>query len=153
MSFRIEAIDPAELAKIRADGRDVDGRPSVPLTVEDDRPQLRCCLRLGRPGEEVLLISHRPPGGLGAYAESGPVFVHAHDCGGYPAHGGWPVEYRDRRQVLRAYDHEGRIHGAELVDAAQAEPAIEALLADPGVALIQSRNVLYGCYMFAIRRA
>ena len=65
----------------------------------------------------------------------------------------YPTGFRHRKQVLRAYDHEGRIADAVLVsDGAEAEVAIGELLARPEIALLQSRNVLYGCYMFAIRK-
>jgi hypothetical protein len=55
-------------------------------------------------------------------------------------------------QVFRAYSHDQRIVGAEMVAGTQAEAAIRRLFADPAVAYIHSRNVLYGCYMFSIHR-
>jgi len=68
--------------------------------------------------------------------------------------------------VLRAYDARGRIADAILIDAADADerrladPAqvlapelgIAKLLADPAHVVVHSRNVLYGCYMFAVSR-
>jgi len=152
MSFRFFAIPPAELDGIRAAGRDVAGNPLRPFVHRRGGEPLRCCLRLILPGKHVALISYRPAGTAGAYAEIGPVFVHASACEGYPAEGGWPPEYRDRQQVLRAYDAEGRIADAILVDGAEAEDGIAKLLADPSHVLVHSRNVLYGCYMFAVSR-
>ena len=80
------------------------------------------------------------------------MFVHASPCEGYAADGGWPPEYRDRQQVLRAYNDRGRIADAILVDGPEAEDGIAKLLADPAHVLVHSRNVLYGCYMFAVSR-
>jgi Protein of unknown function (DUF1203) len=151
-SFRVTAIPPAELDGIRAAGRDVAGNPFRPFTYDGDGEPLRCCLRLSRPGERVALIAYRPPGTAGAYAEIGPVFVHASACDGYAADGGWPPEYRDRQQVLRAYNDRGRIADAILVDGANAEEGIAKLLGDPSTVQVHSRNVLYGCYMFAVSR-
>jgi hypothetical protein len=151
VTFHIEAIPPAKLEEIRRGGRDDAGNPHRPVTADGAEP-LRCCLRLSRPGEQIALIAFQPPGGTGPYQETGPVFVHAAACGGYPPDAGWPPGFRDRQQVLRGYDHDGRIIDAVLVDGDKAEGGIAALLGDPRVALVQSRNVLYGCYMFTVRR-
>lgn len=57
----------------------------------------------------------------GAYAETGPIFVHPHDCGGYSDTGRQPSAFRHRRQLLRAYDHQGDRVGNTLVEGARAE--------------------------------
>ena len=93
-----------------------------------------------------------PPGPGGAYAETGPVFVHAEACAG-PEHGGYPEEWRRRTQVLRAYDAAGRIVGGEVVGPGDGQEAAAArLLADPAVAFLHTRNVVYGCYLAMIER-
>lgn len=151
-TFLIDAIPPAALAEIRGTGYDVAGNTFRPYPTGQGGEPLRCCLRPARAGERIALIAYQPPGGSGPYRETGPVFVHAARCDGYPAGSGWPPGFRDRQQVLRAYDRDGRIADAVLVDAAVAEHGIAALLADPRVTVVQSRNVRYGCYMFTIRR-
>ena len=120
---------------------------------EDAGEPLRCCLRDHRVGERVALVSVTPPGPVGAYAERGPVFVHADPCGG-PAHTGYPDEWRARAQIFRAYDADGRICGGEIVPPGnQQEATAERLLTRPDVAFLHSRNVVYGCYMLTIRSA
>ena len=151
MSFRITAIPADELARIRAAGQDIQGNPFTSREAGGGEP-LRCCLRPARTGERIALISYRPTGTAGAYAETGPVFVHAQPCEGYPTDGGWPPGFRDRQQVLRAYDAAGRIADAILVEGTEAEAGIAKLLADPEHVVVHSRNVLYGCYMFAVSR-
>jgi hypothetical protein len=151
MTFRIDAIPSDELARIRAAGYDIQGDPFRAREAGGGEP-LRCCLRPARAGERIALIAYRPTGTAGAYAETGPVFVHAEPCEGYPTDGSWPPEFRNRQQVLRAYDAAGRIADAILVEGAEAEDGIAKLLADPGHVVVHSRNVLYGCYMFAISR-
>jgi Protein of unknown function (DUF1203) len=121
-------------------------------TDEGGGAPLRCCLRYSRPGELVALVSVTPPGPMGAYQETGPVFVHADGCPG-PSSAGYPDAFRDRPQVFRAYNAHGSIVGGELVDAGtDQEAAAERLLADPAVAFLHTRNVVYGCYMLMIRR-
>ena len=55
--------------------------------------------------------------------------------------------------MLRAYDRRGWIHDSTTVhDGQDPEAVIARLLADPEVAHVHSRNVAWGCYMFAITR-
>src|SRR5262245_2113257 len=95
-----------------AAGHGAAGEPVVVRTDLDGAP-LRCCLRDSRPGDRVALVAVVPPGPGGAYAETGPVFVHAEACAG-PEHSGYPEEWRRRTQVFRAYDAAGRIVGGEV---------------------------------------
>jgi len=149
-----EPIPPAELQRIQAAGTDEAGnRLSVQADTDGGRP-LRCCLRESAPGERVLLIAYTPPGTCGPYAERGPVFIHAEPCGGYLTPERYPPGLGPRQQVVRAYDRDGRIAAGILVtDGEQAMTAIRELFARPDVALAHLRNVGYGCYNFAVRRA
>ncbi len=81
------------------------------------------------------------------------MFVHAEECDGYPADGGYPREFRDRRRLFRAYDAEGSQVHNQIVEPQDVDAAIADLLARPEVDFIHSRNVLAGCYMFAITSA
>jgi hypothetical protein len=114
---------------------------------------LRCCLRDSRTGERIALVAVTPEGPRGAYRETGPVFLHGDRCSG-PEGAGYPEEFRRRTQVFRAYDRSGAIVGGTVVQPGTGqEEAAARLLADPDVAFIQTRNVIFGCYMLTIRRA
>jgi hypothetical protein len=147
-----EPIPPGRLEEVRAAGLDEAGNR---LTVQTDAgggSPMRCCLRESAPGERVLLIAYTPPGTQGAYAERGPVFIHAEPCGGYLTPDRYPPELSHRQQVVRAYDRDGRIADGVLVDGGErAMTVIRELLARPDVALVHLRNVGYGCYNFAVR--
>jgi hypothetical protein len=151
--FRVDAIPPAELDRIRANGVDDFGYPLEPRVVRDSGgTPLRCCLREAKAGERVVLIAYRPAAVGGPYAEVGPVFVHAQRCDGYRGTGRYPEGFRHRQQLLRAYDARGRQVENVIVDGVRAEFAINDLLGRQDVAFLHSRNVLAGCYMFAITR-
>ena len=150
-ALTFEAIPAAGLAEIRAAGRDEAGN-SLTVQADNGGSPVRCCLRETRPGERVMLIAYTPPGTAGAYAERGPVFVHADPCEGYPAPRRYPPGLRHRMQVVRAYDRQGRIaDGVLAADGLQAEAVIAEMLARPDVELVHLRNVGYGCYNFAVR--
>jgi len=150
-ALTFEAIPAAELAEIRAAGRDEAGN-SLTVQADNGGSPVRCCLRETRPGERVMLIAYTPSGTAGAYAERGPVFVHADPCEGYPTPHRYPPGLRHRMQVVRAYDRQGRIaDGVLAADGLQAEAVIAEMLARPDVELVHLRNVGYGCYNFAVR--
>jgi hypothetical protein len=154
MVFVVDAIPADRLDDMRRAGVDDAGDPFTPFVNPDpDGAPLRCCLRDARTGERLALIAYRPDGTAGAYREIGPVFVHADRCDGYRERSAYPEGFRPRDQVFRAYGHDGRIHDAVLVRGVDAESAIEKIFVDPDIATVHSRNVLYGCYMFAINRA
>ena len=152
-TFRVTPLPRAELARIRTAGTDDFGNPVLPRINDDPHgAPLRCCLRLAKVGERIALIGYRPFAALSPYAEVGPVFLHAEECGGYADTDRFPAGFRHRRMVLRAYDHEGRIASAEFVDGSDAEAAIESQLARAEVAFLHFRAETYGCYQFAVRR-
>ncbi|MDQ2811006.1 MAG: DUF1203 domain-containing protein [Actinomycetota bacterium] len=147
-----QAISPDELDRIRAAARDEAGNPLRVQVHADGGAPLRCCLREAGAGERLLLLAYTPPGTAGAYAERGPVFIHADRCEGYLAPAVYPPGLAHRPQVVRAYDRQGRIaDGVLAADGRQAQRVIAELLARPGVELVHLRNVGYGCYNFAVR--
>ena len=79
--------------------------------------------------------------------------MHSDACAGYADQDRYPEGFRARNQLLRAYDEQGRQVENVIVDGAAAERGITALLQRPGVAFLHSRNVLAGCYLFAITPA
>lgn len=150
--FEIHPIPESVLAGVRASGD--NGDATVEHLVAEGGEPLRCCLRNADPGERAILYSYELPLPPSPYRETGPVYVHAEPCAGPVSRTAYPAEWRGRPQVLRAYDRRGRIHEATRVhDGRDPEAAIAEVLAIPEVAYLHSRNVAYGCYMFAITRS
>lgn len=153
IGFRIHALPTSTLNDVRLDGLDVNGNP-VERLVASGGESLRCCLHDAAQGEDLILFGYEPPLPAGPYREVGPIFAHAAPCPGPATEAGYPAEWYGRPQVLRAYDKRGRIHPATRIhDGTAPEKAIMAVLADPEVTLLHSRNIAYGCFMFAATRA
>ncbi len=149
--FHVRAVSDSYLDCIRARGVDDFSNPVVASRERPGAP-LRCCLREAVGGEAVALIAYQPSTLGGPYAEIGPIFVHAEACAGYLDTGRYPEALRHRPQVLRVYDADGhQIYDLNrIVEGHDAERAITELLARDQVSYLHSRNVLAGCYMFAI---
>ena len=152
-NFTVSAIPPSYLGRIRASGYDDFGNPLTAFVSQGvDETPLRCCLREAGVGELVALIAYQPSDRGGPYAEVGPVFIHAEPCEGYQKSNRYPEGFRHRRQLFRAYGFDGRQVHNQIVEPADAESAITDLFQRPDVGFIHSRNMLAGCYMFAIHR-
>ena len=152
-TLRVEALAPDRLDAIRNAGVDDGGNAVYPARTAEGGEPLRCCLHIARPGEQMLLIAYRPFGQPSAYAETGPVFVHANACGGYPCPDTYPEEFRGRQQVFRCYDAAGNILGGHLAEPTEdVETVVGELFADQAVEYIHTRNVVFGCYMLELRR-
>jgi hypothetical protein len=154
VEYTITALDPSLVDAVRDGGPDASGRPAVAVIADGGEP-LRCCLRDARPGERCLLFGYEPvlpePS---PYREIGAVYAHADRCPGWSGGSAYPPEWRERHQVLRAYDRAGWIHPSTTVhDGRDPEAAIARILGDPDVVEVHSRNIAYGCYMFAVRPA
>jgi hypothetical protein len=148
----IRALDETVLAAVRSPTRASASPARVAMEAEGGEP-LRCCLRNAQPSEEIILFGHSPALPVSPYQEVGPVFAHARACGGPAFHDTYPPEWVGRRQILRAYDRRGWIHPASCEhDGFDALATLEAVLAHPEVVEVHSRNVVYGCYMFAATR-
>ena len=151
--FQVHALSAEGLDAVRSTGLDVSGYPIERHITTGGEP-LRCCLRNAEPGEQAILFGYEPWIPASPYREIGAVFAHAQRCDGPPRTDGYPAGWRGKPQVLRAYDRRGWIHAATTVhDGHDPQAAITAILAEPDVVQIHSRNVAYGCFMFAITRA
>jgi hypothetical protein len=78
--FRCIAIPTETAARFRATGRDDRGAALHCRTVDGPGFPCRHCLRLGEPGEEMLLGSYSLPRPAGVYWTPSPIFLHARDC-------------------------------------------------------------------------
>jgi Protein of unknown function (DUF1203) len=153
-SVQIHALPAAVLDDVRASGVDISGSPVEQVAASGGGEPLRCCLRDAVAGERLILFGYRLDLPATPYREVGPVFAHADTCNRAEVTDEYPTGWLGRPQVLRAYDARGWIHPSTQVhDGSDPMPLIEAMLADPEVAQIHSRNVAYGCYMFKVTRA
>lgn len=153
--LQILAIDPRRLDAMRAAGTDGHGNALVAYPALGWEPT-RCCLRLARAGEPIMLSAYAPFEDPSPWREVGPVFVHADACEGYNSDAGLPTELRTGPRVLRTYradrtlDYEDIMVVERDVDI---EPALREVLSRPDVAEVHVRAAASQCFTYAVRAA
>ncbi len=122
----------------------VDATPGFPDRIE---------MRDAEPGETVLLLNHVCQPAETPYRASHAIFVREGATRAYDAVDEIPPVMRGRLLSLRAYDAEGMMREADVVEGAVIEPLIARLFADPAVSYIHVHNARPGCYSGRIDRA
>ena len=154
--FRCLPMDPEAASRFRTSRR--DDRGGIIQTREVDRPGYPCraCLRLGQPGEVMLLASWDLPLPQGPYWTPSPVFLHAHDCAGAALEDALPETVLVNSIIsLRHYDAAGMcLYDLGIVlPGEEAEAALRARLGDPRVAYVNIHTARPGCWLTRVEKA
>jgi Protein of unknown function (DUF1203) len=121
-----------------------DKRPGFP-----DRIEMRDALV----GEKLLLLNHVCQPAETPYRASHAVFVREGAESAYDRVDEVPEVMRARLLSLRAYDAEGMMLDADVVDGKDIESVISRFFALPHVEYIHAHNAKRGCYSGRIDRA
>lgn len=155
MPIRYTAL-PTDVARAYQRGApDAYGNPPERQIADDGGYQCRHCLTIIPPGDAMLLVAHRPFGGLDAYAETGPIFICERECKGYGSQASVPETLTASADYLvKAYGSNDRIiYGTGTVVPADAMPArAEELFENPHVAYLHVRSSRNNCYQARIDR-
>ena len=123
----------------------VDANPGFPcrITLED-----------AQPGETVLLLNYEHQSADTPYRARHAIYVSEQARETRRAVDEIPGVLRVRKAIsLRAFDDKGMMLDADVAPGADLEPAIERLLAIPGVAYLHAHTAGRGCYAARIDRA
>jgi len=155
MSFRISGLPAAhfqylfgladdELLTHRARRVVADCSPGYPDRIE---------LRDARVGESLILVNFTHQPANSPYHASHAVFVIEGASHAYRGVDVIPEVLQRRVLSLRAFDSDGMIVGADLVDGLQAEVAVRSLLDAPRTEYIHAHYAKHGCFAARIERA
>ena len=148
--FRCVPMDPEAARRFRASRRDDRGGEIQTRQVDGPGYPCRACLRLGQPGEAMLLASWDLPLPQGPYWTPSPVFLHAHDCGGAALEDALPETVLVNSIIsLRHYDAAGMClyDLGVVVPGEEAEAALRARIGDPRVAYVNIHTARPGCWL------
>lgn len=154
--FRCVPMDASAAARFRATHRDDRGGAVHRRPVDGPGFPCRACLRLGRPGETMLLASWDLPLPQGAYRAPSPVLLHAHDCAGAAVEDALPETVTANAIVsLRHYDAAGMClyDLGVVVPGEAAEAALRERIDDPRVAFVNIHTARPGCWLTRVECA
>jgi hypothetical protein len=155
MSFRITGLDPAPFQPLYGMIDDELARLNIRRLVADSKPGFpdRVEMREAEPGETVLLLNHMCQPANSPYRATHAIFVIEGAKARYDAVDVVPEVMRGRLLSLRAYDDEGMMLDADIVEGREVERVIEQFFANPEIRYIHAHNAKRGCYSGRIERA
>jgi len=152
--MQIEAMLTHVAQSYRAGG--IDANKQLPENVVSDGNENECrhCLKFIEKGERMLILSHRPFTHIQAFAETGPVLLHAKECARYSNDFALPEIYQQRNMIVRGYTSEDRIMYGTGAVVAMAELSLTAatLFENIDVAYLHVRSASNNCYHFKVER-
>ena len=105
MSMRFILVPSEDVIGWQAAGVDSQGRPAKQKISDGDGCPCRHCQENIGKGDPYLVLAHRPFSGLHAYAETGPIFVHAAACRRAESGDTLPAIFNSAGYILRGYDN------------------------------------------------
>ncbi len=155
-AIQFHALSPSLVDAWRRGEMDANGLPpEIHHATSGDLP-CRACLQPIQPGEDYMILAHRPFPTLHPYAELGPIFVHAGACAGWRPSEDPPAMFLAWEQLLlKGYDESDRIvYGTgQIVPTDAVKDAARAILDDARVRYVHVRSARNNCYMARIDRA
>jgi hypothetical protein len=154
MNFRITGLDAAPFQHLYGLTDAALRELGVRRVVADACPGYpdRIEMRDAEVGEKLLLLNHVCQPTDTPYRASHAIFIREGAVATYDRVGEIPAVMRNRLLSLRAYDAEGQMLDADVVEGRDCEALIHRLFANPEVAYIHAHNAKRGCYAGRIDR-
>lgn len=136
-------LDAAALAARGVVRMTADSKPGFPcrITLED-----------AEPGETVLLLNHEHLAVDTPYRSRHAIFVRESALAPARVQDTLPPALAGRLLAIRAYDADGMMIDAEVIEGAEAAPLIERFLDNPNAAYLHAHNARRGCFAARIDR-
>jgi hypothetical protein len=153
--FRCVPIPTETARRWRATGRDDAGQPCHRRIVDGPGFPCRHCLRLGAPGEAMLLGRYDLPHPQGVYWTPSPIFLHEADCPRFTAEDEIaPIVLANGIVSVRSYDAaEMCLYDLGAVrEGHEVAPALAQALSDPRTHYVNIHTARPGCLLTAVER-
>jgi hypothetical protein len=109
MTIAFTGLPTAEVAAIRASGRDAYDNPIEHQVSDGVGVPCRHCLQQVPKGQGYLILAHRPFESRNPYAETGPIFLCADDCAPAVPGPDLPPMLASAQYIVRGYSAAERI--------------------------------------------
>jgi Protein of unknown function (DUF1203) len=154
MTFRITGLLPTQFEHLFGLGDEDLAAHRAKRYVADEKPGFPCRVTLedAEPGETLLLVPFRHQTSETAYAAEGPIFVRERKA----AQAEWIDEIPDQMKVrlisVRAYNADGMMVDADVVEGTALEPLFERFFANAQTKYLHAHFARRGCYAALIER-
>jgi hypothetical protein len=149
MTYKISGLEPAhfahlfglsdeELATHGAVRMTANGQPTFPCRVQLDD---------AKAGESLLLVNHVSHDGNNPYRASHAIFVSESTTEAATYRDEIPPALDRRILSLRAFDKDGMMVQAELVQPGEADPVMRRMLSNDAVDHVDAHTAIRGCFM------
>lgn len=154
MDIRFHALPTARVRAIRESGRDAYGNPVERHVSDGEVYPCRHCLGAVPEGQAYLILAHRPFASTSPYAETGPIFLCADDCGRAKETGAVPGILRAKEYIVRGYTADERIRYGTggVVPTEQIAGVAARLLEQPDLAFVDVRSAANNCFQCRVFR-
>lgn len=103
MKLNYVAMPVGEAERLRQGGPDAYGDQPERRISDGDGVPCRHCLRNVDEGQPYLVLAYRPFSSVQAYAETGPIFMHAENCAIHDGDALPPILASSKSYLLRGY--------------------------------------------------
>ncbi|HEY3776846.1 MAG TPA: DUF1203 domain-containing protein [Rhizomicrobium sp.] len=155
MNYRITGLSPEPFRHLFGLSESELSTHNAKRCIADEKPGFPCRIEMrdADPGESLLLLNHVSQPADTPYRASHAIFVLEGATKAFDDVNRVPEVMRSRLLSLRAFDAEGMMLDADVVEGASTEPLIERLFSNPAVSYIHAHNARRGCYAGRIDRA
>ena len=124
-------------------------------TVATEKPGFPCRVTLedAEPGESVLLLNYEHQPAATPYRSSHAIYVRENARSRFDEVGVIPEALRTRTLSVRAFDADGMMMDADIVDGNRLGPLIEQFFQNQSIAYLHVHNAKRGCFAARVERA
>jgi hypothetical protein len=154
MGFRISALDVAQFSHLFKLSEEELAVLGVHRMVVTDHPGFPCrvSLRDVEVGETVLLLNYEHLDAATPYRASHAIFVGEGASPAVPGSDEIPESISSRLMSVRAFDAEGMMRDADVVEGKALAPVLQRLFEDQEVEFLHLHNARRGCYAARVDR-
>jgi hypothetical protein len=155
MDFRITGLSRAPFEALFAMTDEELAAQGAVRRIADSKPGFPCRVSLqdAEPGEELILLHYEHHSAPTPYRASHAIYIRADARETFDRTNEVPGALRLRMLSVRAFDAQGMMIDADLVDGQDLERAIERLFSDSRAACLHIHFARTGCYAARVERA
>lgn len=154
MTYKITGIEPSQFAHLIGLSDEELSRHGAVRMIANGQPTFPCRVQLddAAAGESLLLVNHVSHDGNNPYRASHAIFISETAPKAATYEDQIPPALERRILSLRAFDRNGMMVDAALVQPGEADPVVRRMLADDAVDHVDAHTATRGCFMGRLER-